>query len=148
MGDLGFCTTVDIINVTRNGLLSDIPADIGMPYGLIRFLHNKPFIFSSASLQCFFQYIDIGRITDFVPAFLIFYTLYFFLYTPKKKLVYSVFLGLCVLFILDPFKWDLGLKINLYKRLYYLLAIFGGSIFSYRFLRTKKEIHRTSSKNV
>lgn len=137
MGDLGFCTLTDIINVTHTNLLTDIPADFGMPFLLIRFLHNKPFIYTVTSLKCFFQYIDIEQITQFLPAFLLFYIGYFFIRTPKKKAVFSLLVFLILLFIFDPFKWSLGTKILLFRILYYGISVCAGILFSIRLLRKK-----------
>lgn len=137
MGDLGFCTIFDIYKNTWDSLLTDIPADFGMPFLLIRFLHNKPFIYTVTALRCFFQYIDIEQITQFLPAFLLFYIGYFFIRTPKKKAVYSFLIFLILLFIFDPFKWNLGTKILLFRILYYGIAVYAGILFSIRLLRKK-----------
>lgn len=140
MGDLGFCTLSDIYKYTWDSLLSDIPADYGMPYLLIRFLHNKPLVYLFTGIKCLFQYFDTAQFTEFLPAILIIPVVYFFIKTPKKKLVYAVFLALCIFFVVDPVKWNLGVKIMLYRGLYSFISILGGSLFVRNFFKRKKII--------
>ncbi|MBI2616906.1 hypothetical protein HYW55_02115 [Candidatus Gottesmanbacteria bacterium] len=140
MGDLGFCTIVDIANTTYTSLLSDIPADFGMPFFFIRLLHNKLSIFSWSTLKCFFQYFDIEQITQFLPPVLIPYIAYFLIRIPKKKVIYSLLGSVYIFFILDPFHWNLGTKIIIYQVLYFGLSILGGILFTLR-LNKRKLVH-------
>lgn len=125
MGEIGFCTTGDILKEVATLIISDITTDVDIPFFLIRALHNKPLYFFLTSLRCYFQYLDTTQLAIFVSPFLYPFIVFALLNKKWRRLILISFIFFPLIFIFNPFSWSLGTKIYIYQGYFMILAVVG-----------------------
>ena|SRR3989338_10744101 len=125
MGELGFCHSGDVLAHIATAIASDIPADSGMPFVLIRTLHNKLYYGLFFSLKCYLRYFDAQQIFTFISPFLVPFIV--FAYWAKfwrKGILFITFLF--PLIMIFPLKsLEIGTKIYIFQGFWIFLAITG-----------------------
>ena len=125
MGELNFCTLADILKTAGENLSSGISSDTGLPFILIRLLHNKLSAFGVTFLRCYQLYFDIKQLTFHLP--LIFLPLILFAFIGRKGWIslIAVQLAMPLMFIFNPLHLNLEQKIGLFRVYYGVLAVIG-----------------------
>lgn len=123
MGELGFCTIKDIINLVSQHIGADIAADTGIPFTIIRFLHNKPFYFIFFFLKCYFQYLDVVQIDRFLPILIIPLVFGGLIGKIWRKMMLTILLLFPLILIFNPLKLNLQSKILTFQGFYIFFGI-------------------------
>lgn len=126
MGELGFCTTNDIIQAVFRQLIADISADGNVPIMLVRLVHNKLFFSLFFSLRCYLFYFDASLFARYLSPILWPYIIYA-LVSKRWRRLFLISLFIFPIFMMfNPFKFSLGTKYYVYLCYYMVLAILGG----------------------
>lgn len=135
MGELNFCLLKDILKEVVTQISTNIPMDKGLPFWLIRLLHNKinTFIFNFS--RCYFLYFDLTQITNYVPFILLPFVFLSFIAKRYRKIKLMVLFLFPLIHILDPLKLNLGTRILMFQ-IFYMLAAFYGMYLFYKKIRT------------
>lgn len=125
MGELSFCNYSDIRPFVLAILETDISGDRGVPFLLIRMLHNKILYTVLFSIKCYLNYFDFAQILSFVSAFLVPFILFAIIERRWRKQIIIFTLIIPVIFIFLFKNLEIGWKIYIFQEVYILLAFTG-----------------------
>lgn len=135
MGELGFCNARDILDSIHTLFIRDATTDTGIPLFLVRFLHNKIFYGLFSSLRCYFLYLDTVKITEYTSILLLPYIMFAFIDRQWRKIILLTVFLMPIIFIINPFEFDIGAKMLAYQSYFITIAIIGGFKMVLRFQR-------------